>query len=57
MGPWSFIQPLIIKLLRDSGVNNKSLEYIGRKESASTATGLFKKTPSRARANYRKIIK
>ena len=43
MGPWSFVQPLIIKLLGDAEVNNKSLKYIGRKESASTATGLFKK--------------
>ena len=27
----------------DAEVNNKSIKYIGRKESASTATGLFKK--------------
>ena len=43
MGAWSFVQPLIIKLLEDAEVNNKSIKYIGRKESASTATGLFKK--------------
>ena len=43
MGPWSFVQPLIIKLLGGAEVNNKSIKYIGRKESASTATGLFKK--------------
>ena len=43
MGPWYFIQPLLIKLLNDAKVNNQYLKYIGRKESASTATGLFKK--------------
>ena len=43
MGAWSFVQPLIIKLLEGAEVNNKSIKYIGRKESASTATGLFKK--------------
>ena len=43
MGPWYFIQPLLIKLLSDAKVNNQRLKYIGRKESASTATGLFKK--------------
>ena len=43
MGPWSFVQPLIIKLLKDAKVNNKYLKYIGKKKSASTATGLFKK--------------
>ena len=43
MGPWYFIQPLLIKLLSDAKVNNQYLKYIGRKESASTATGLFKK--------------
>ena len=43
MGPWYFIQPLLIKLLNDAKVNNQYLKYVGRKESASTATGLFKK--------------
>ena len=43
MGPWYFIQPLLLKLLNDAKVNNQYLKYIGRKESASTATGLFKK--------------
>ncbi len=43
MGPWYFIQPLLIKLLSDVKAKNQSLKYIGRKESASTATGLFKK--------------
>ncbi|MBV68733.1 MAG: 2-oxoglutarate dehydrogenase E1 component [Pelagibacterales bacterium] len=43
MGPWYFIQPLLLKLLNDAKVNNQYLKYVGRKESASTATGLFKK--------------
>ncbi len=43
MGGWCFVQPLLIKLLKDAKVNNQYLKYIGRKESASTATGLFKK--------------
>ena len=33
----------LIKLFSDAKVNNQFLKYIGRKESASTATGLFKK--------------
>ena len=43
MGPWYFIQPLLMKLLSDAKVNNQQLKYVGRKETASTATGLFKK--------------
>ena len=43
MGPWYFIQPLLLKLFSDAKVDNQFLKYIGRKESASTATGLFKK--------------
>ncbi len=43
MGAWYFIQPLINKLLNDTKAKNQSLKYVGRKESASTATGLFKK--------------
>ena len=31
------------QIIRSAEVNNKSIKYIGRKESASTATGLFKK--------------
>ena len=43
MGAWSFVQPLLIKLLKVSKIKDLSIEYVGRKKSASTATGLFKK--------------
>ena len=43
MGAWSFVQPLLIKLLSVAKIKDLSIEYIGRKKSASTATGLFKK--------------
>ena len=43
MGAWSFVQPLLTKSLSLAKIKDLSIEYIGRKESASTATGLFKK--------------
>ena len=43
MGAWSFVQPLLIKLLSVAKIKDLSIEYIGRKKAASTATGLFKK--------------
>ena len=43
MGAWPFLQPLLIELLYNAKVENQMIKYVGRKESASTATGLFKK--------------
>ena len=43
MGAWPFLQPLFTDLLHGCNVKNQIIEYVGRKESASTATGLFKK--------------
>ena len=43
MGAWTFLQPLFTDLLHGCNVKNQIIEYVGRKESASTATGLFKK--------------
>ena len=43
MGAWTFIAPHIKKILDDGKFNNKEIFYAGRKESASTATGLFKR--------------
>ena len=43
MGAWSFIKPLLISLLDNAEVKYKNIKYIGRIDSASTATGLFKK--------------
>ena len=43
MGPWSFVHPLLVKLLNISNFKTQNIEYIGREDSASTATGLFKK--------------
>ena len=39
----AFLQPLFTELLYGCNVKNQIIEYVGRKESASTATGLFKK--------------
>ena len=43
MGAWPFLQPLLIELLYNAKIENQMIKYVGRKESASTATGLFKK--------------
>jgi len=43
MGAWTFIKPYIKKILDDGNFKNKKIFYAGRKESASTATGLFKR--------------
>ena len=43
MGAWTFIKPYIKKILDDGSFKNKKIFYAGRKESASTATGLFKR--------------
>ena len=43
MGAWPFLQPLLIELLYKAKVEIQMIKYVGRKESASTATGLFKK--------------
>ena len=43
MGAWFFISPLIQNLLEKNKFKNTKLHYAGRKSSASTATGLFKR--------------
>ena len=43
MGAWPFYNPFLIELLYNAKVENQMIKYVGRKESASTATGLFKK--------------
>ena len=43
MGAWFFVSPLIIDILQANQFKNKKLYYSGRKSSASTATGLFKR--------------
>ncbi|MBF97295.1 MAG: 2-oxoglutarate dehydrogenase E1 component [Alphaproteobacteria bacterium MarineAlpha9_Bin4] len=43
MGAWSFVNPELKNLLSSAKVREQDIEYIGRKKSSSTATGLFKK--------------
>ena len=43
MGAWSFAAPYIKKIVDEGNFKNKKIFYAGRKESASTATGLFKR--------------
>lgn len=43
MGSWDFVEPLIEKVLVDIGAQHKRPRYIGRAESAATATGLMSK--------------
>ena len=42
MGAWSFVYPKINNILQSLFGNTKSVSYIGREESASTATGYLK---------------
>ena len=43
MGAWTFVSPLINKILEKKNFLNKKCFYAGRKEAASTATGLYKR--------------
>ena len=43
MGVWFFCRPIIQNILDETKIKNSKLFYAGRKESASTATGLFKR--------------
>ncbi len=43
MGAWFFCRPIIQNILDETKIKNSKLFYAGRKESASTATGLFKR--------------
>ena len=43
MGAWTFVSPLINKILEKKNFLNKECLYAGRKEAASTATGLYKR--------------
>ena len=42
MGAWPFLQPLLTELLYNAKVENQMIKYVGRKESASTATDYLK---------------
>ena len=43
MGAWSFIFPKLRKLILDGSFTHQHIKYVGREDSASTATGLFRK--------------
>ena len=43
MGAWSFCSPILHSILERYKFKNNRIFYAGRKESASTATGLFKR--------------
>ena len=43
MGAWSFIFPKLRKLILDGNFTHQHIKYVGREDSASTATGLFRK--------------
>ena len=43
MGAWFFMSSEISEILEKNNFKNKKLYYSGRKSSASTATGLFKR--------------
>ena len=43
MGAWFFVSSEISEILEKNNFKNKKLYYSGRKSSASTATGLFKR--------------
>ena len=43
MGAWFFVSSEIVEILEKNNFKNKKLYYSGRKSSASTATGLFKR--------------
>ncbi len=43
MGAWSFCSPILRSILERNKFKNNKIFYAGRKESASTATGLFKR--------------
>ncbi len=43
MGAWFFVSSVISEILEKNNFKNKKLYYSGRKSSASTATGLFKR--------------
>ncbi len=43
MGAWFFCRPIIQNILDETKIKNSKLFYAGRKESASTATGLFRR--------------
>ncbi len=43
MGAWFFVSSQISEILEKNNFKNKKLYYSGRKSSASTATGLFKR--------------
>ena len=42
MGAWFFISPKFEEIFNNAGIKNNKIEYVGRNDSASTATGLFK---------------
>ena len=43
MGAWSFVEKYINWTLDSIGAKSKTVQYVGRKPSASTATGYLKK--------------
>jgi 2-oxoglutarate dehydrogenase E1 component len=43
MGAWSFVEKYINWTLNSIGAKSKKVQYVGRKPSASTATGYLKK--------------
>jgi 2-oxoglutarate dehydrogenase E1 component len=43
MGAWSFVEKYINWTLESIGAKSKKVHYVGRKPSASTATGYLKK--------------
>jgi 2-oxoglutarate dehydrogenase E1 component len=43
MGAWSFVEKYINWTLDSVGAKSKKVQYVGRKPSASTATGYLKK--------------
>jgi 2-oxoglutarate dehydrogenase E1 component len=42
VGAWAYIKPRFDTVLREYGIGRKSIRYIGRKPSASAATGSYK---------------
>ena len=54
MGAWNTVRNYIDRTLEMVNFGDKSVKYVGRKASSSTATGNLKQTPCTTKRNIRK---